>query len=140
MTKRPGKRRPVSRAEAREFMAKAEEWLDTAIDALGQERFTAATGNAIHAGINAADAICGTRLGERSSAESHLDAVALLRSVPLDGVGAANHLSRLLQKKHKAEYDPHPISSRDATAAVKQAEQLLTIARRVVAQSLPPVE
>jgi hypothetical protein len=120
MTKRSGKRRPVSRAEVREFMGKAEEWLETAMDALGQERFTAATGTAIHAGINAADAICGARLGQRSSAEAHNEAVVLLRSVPIDGPGAANYLSRLLQKKHKAEYDPRPISPSSAEAAVNQ--------------------
>jgi stage V sporulation protein SpoVS len=54
------------------------------------------------------------------------------------GPGAANHLNRLLQKKHKAEYDPQPVSQSDATAAVKQAEKLVAIARRVVSESLPP--
>jgi uncharacterized protein (UPF0332 family) len=140
VTKRPIRRRPVSRSDVREFVGKAEEWLDTATEAFEHERFTAATGTSIHAGINAADAICGARLGERSAAETHNDAIAMLASIPAVGQDAANLLSRLLQKKHKAEYDPQPISAGDARSALGQAERLVALARKVVAESLPTAE
>jgi hypothetical protein len=138
VTRGKGKRRSVSRTEVREFIGKAEEWLETAIEALAHDRFTAATGNAIHAGINAGDAICGARLGERSSAETHNEAVTMLRTVPIVGQEASNHLKRLLSKKSDAEYDAIPMSSTVAHDAVERAEKLVAIARRVAAESLPP--
>ena len=123
----------------RQFVGKAEEWLETAEEALVNGRFTAATGTAIHAGINAVDAICGARLGERSSAEAHNEAVLMLRSIPGIGPDAANQLSRLLQKKQRAEYDPQPISASDAQASVNQAGSLVALARRVAAETLPGI-
>lgn len=137
MTGRSSRTRPVTRAEVRSFLGKAEEWLETAKEAMEHQRYTAAAGTAIHAGINAADTICGARLARRS-AEAHHEAVAMLRTIPHLGTEAANHLSRLLQKKHKAEYDPSPISASDARTAIDQAEKLVRLARRTAAEALPP--
>ena len=89
MTRR-SRKRLVNRAELRGFIGKATEFVETASEALDHQRFTAAAGNAIHAGINASDAICGAVLGERSSGDKHDDAVKLLRSVPNEGTAAAN--------------------------------------------------
>lgn len=139
MSNRSSRSRPVTRAEVRDFLGKAEEWLETAKEAIQHKRFNAAAGNAIHAGINASDAICGARLGQRS-AEAHHEAVAMLRAIPLIGTEAANHLNRLLQKKHKAEYDPDPVSARDAQAAIDQAEKIVKLARLIAAESLPPTD
>ena len=52
MTRRQGRRHPVSRPDVRQFVGKAEEWLETAEKALANGRFTAATGTAIRAGIS----------------------------------------------------------------------------------------
>lgn len=71
MAKRPKRSRPVDAREVRAFLGKAEEYLETARHALGQDRMTAATGNAIHAGISACDAICGARLGTRAPGDAH---------------------------------------------------------------------
>jgi hypothetical protein len=53
---------------------------------------------------------------------------------------AAHHLSRLLQKKHTAAYDPDRISARDAQGAIDQAEKIANLARRVSAEALPPTD
>ncbi len=59
------------------------------------------------------------------------------RTIPHIGTEAADHLSRLLQKEHTAEYDPDPISARDARGAIDQAEKIVKLARRVAAEALP---
>jgi hypothetical protein len=47
----------------------------------------------------------------------------MLRTILRIETEAANHLSRLLQKKHTAEYDPDPISARDAQGAIDQGRR-----------------
>jgi hypothetical protein len=61
---------------------------------------------AIHAGINAADAVCGARLGERAAGEDHEQVLALLRQAGSDGTKIEKELRRLLPLKTKAEYEP----------------------------------
>lgn len=60
---RPGRIKPVSAPQVRAYAAKAEEFAEAAVSDLGAGRNIAATSLAIHAGINAADAVCGARLG-----------------------------------------------------------------------------
>lgn len=118
------------------FMAKAEEFVATAEDALEEGRNSSAAGNAVHAGINAADAILGARTGQRAAGQDHGQVVELIVAVPGVGRNAANRLRRLLPLKSKAEYDPTPISASDARRAVEQAQALVVVARRVVAERL----
>lgn len=66
MTKGKGRLRSVTLREAQQFAGQAEEYLQTSFDALGDGRLYAETGNAVHAGINAADAILGSRTGARA--------------------------------------------------------------------------
>lgn len=143
MTTGKGRLRPVTLREAQQFAGQAEEYLQTAIDALGEGRLNAATGNAVHAGINAADAILGARTGARAGREDHKQAIPLLTSLPVDGRAAANALGRLVPLKSKAEYDPEPISRGTAELALRQATTLVEIARSTVAsrstsESAPP--
>lgn len=56
---RPLRTRPVSAAQVRAYAGKAQEFADAAINELAAGRFIAASSLAVHAGINAADAVCG---------------------------------------------------------------------------------
>ncbi|MGO8873554.1 MAG: hypothetical protein ACLQPH_19540 [Acidimicrobiales bacterium] len=94
----------------------------------------AAAGNAVHAGIGAADAITAARAavvwkGEHSQAPAHLDKVG-----GEDGRKAAAQLRRLLPLKNRAEYDPDPISVSEAKAAVTSAARMVRIAELAVGQ------
>jgi hypothetical protein len=116
------------------FLAKAEEFLRAAQDALALGNNTAAVANAVHAGILAADSITAARSravwrGEHGQAPAHLDAAGE------DGKQAARHLRRLLPLKTRAEYDPAPIRATDAKAATSAAEHMVIIAREVGASS-----
>ncbi len=132
MTRGGPRTRPVSRPEAAQFMGKAEEFLDTAQEALEEGRYNAAAGNAVHSGINAVDAILGILTGQRASGQDHAQAVQLISVVPGVGREASNHLRRILPLKTRAEYDPRPVSAADATRAVDQSHKLVGLARSVM--------
>lgn len=72
--------RPASRADARAYFAKAGR-----IPSLELGNRTAATGNAVHAGIAAGDAIAAALVGAISQGE-HTDAPAHLDSIGGDGL------------------------------------------------------
>jgi hypothetical protein len=61
----------VSVAQALAYAAKAEEFLAAGTTELKEGRTIAATSLAIHAGINAADALSGVRLGKRAAGQDH---------------------------------------------------------------------
>lgn len=68
---KPIRTRPVSGAQVRAYAGKAEEYADAAANELDAGRYIAATSLAVHAGINAADAVCGARLGHRAAGDDH---------------------------------------------------------------------
>ena len=125
--------RPVSRAQVRGYVGKAEEYLEAAEASLADGRHIAATSLAVHAGISAADAICGARMGRRSADQDHARVVALLGEAGSDGKAAARHLGRLLPLKTRAEYEPDDVPKSIAAKAVRAAAQIVVIARRVAA-------
>jgi hypothetical protein len=62
--------RPVSAPQAQAYTAKAAEFLAAAEEELRAGRRIAATSLAVHAGINAADAVTGTRVGQRAAGKA----------------------------------------------------------------------
>lgn len=102
--------------------------------ALADSRSVAATSLAVHAGVNASDAICVARLGQRAAGQAHDEVHALLKQAGPEGTEAGRHLSRLLPLKTKAEYDADDIPRRTATNAVRWAGRLVALAEHVVEQ------
>lgn len=126
------KTRQASPSDTRAHLSKAREYLRAATDSLALDNRVAATGNGVHAGIAAADAIAAALVGSVRAGE-HSQAAVHLEKAGTDGRQAATQLRRLLPLKTKAEYDPAPIGAGDARAAVKAAERIVVIAERVVA-------
>ncbi len=124
--------RPVSAAQARAYVSKAEEYLSAASSELDAGRAIAATSLAIHAGINAADAVTGMRLGQRAAGQDHDEALVLLRTAGPDGTAVAKELARLLPMKTRAEYEPDDIPKADASKAVERARRIVEVARRLL--------
>lgn len=123
--------RTASAADADAYLAKASEFLRAAQDALHLGNHTAATGNAVHAGIAAADAIAAARSGSIWRG-AHDQAPMHLERSGAEGKQAARHLRRLIPLKTRAEYDPAPVRAVDARAAVTAAERMLVIAGAAV--------
>jgi hypothetical protein len=119
--------------QVRAYVAKAEEFVEAAASELDARRNIPATSLAIHAGINAADAVCGARLGQRAAGQDHDQVIELLSQAGPDGVAVAKDLKRLLPLKTKAEYDPDDVALSVATKAVERAQRCVAIARQVAA-------
>ncbi|HYN34231.1 MAG TPA: hypothetical protein VES40_16525 [Ilumatobacteraceae bacterium] len=130
---RPTRTKPVSSAQVRAYAGKADEFAEAAASEVLAGRFIAATSLAIHAGINAADAVCGARLGRRAAGEDHDEVLSLLRQSGPDGAKVEKELRRLLPLKTKAEYEPDDVAPGVATTAVKRAERCAQVARSVAA-------
>jgi hypothetical protein len=64
------RRRQVSLQQARAYLGKAEQYVEAASAELEAGRSIAAASLAVHAGINAADAVTGMRLGQRAAART----------------------------------------------------------------------
>lgn len=132
---KPPRTRPVSGAQVRAYAGKAEEYADAAASEIEAGRYIAATSLAIHAGINAADAVCGARLGQRAAGEDHDQALMLLRQAGPDGTKVEKELRRLLPLKTKAEYEPDDVAPGVATKALERAQRCVAVARTVAAGS-----
>jgi hypothetical protein len=132
--RRAAKTRTASRTQARAYLAKSSEFLRAAEDSLGLRNYVAATGNAVHAGIAAADAIAASTLGSVWAGE-HTLAAGHVQAAGDVGKQAAAQLRRLLPLKNRAEYDPVPVPAGDARAAVKAAERLVQMAQAHVSST-----
>lgn len=97
---KPTRTRPVSAAQVRAYAAKAQEFTDAAASDFEAGRNIAATSLAIHAGINAADAVCGARLGKRAA---DVETVRWVLIFP----------SRRGRAPHSAGQEPHDDPRRD---------------------------
>ena len=132
---KPMRSKPVSGAQVRAYAGKAEEYADAAASEIEAGRYIAATSLAIHAGINAADAVCGARLGERAAGGDHDQVLLLLRQAGPDGTKVEKELRRLLPLKTKAEYEPDDVAPGVATKALERAQRCVAVARTVAAGS-----
>ena len=128
---RPVRTRPVSAVQVRAYVAKAEEYFAAATDELAAGRSIAATSLAIHAAINAADAVTGRRMGRRSAGEDHREVLDLLREAGKDGAAVEKELARLVPLKTKTEYEPDEIPRAEAARAVARARRCVDVARRL---------
>lgn len=126
---KPIRTRPVSAAQVRSYAGKAQEFVDAAINELAAGRFIAACSLAVHAGINAADAVCGARIGQRAAGDDHGQVLVLLADAGPDGADVERELRRLLPLKAAAEYEPDDVAQSTATKAVERATRCVRIAQ-----------
>lgn len=132
---KPMRTRQVSAPQMRAYASKAEEYAEAAASELESKRYIAATSLAIHAAINAADAVCGARLGQRAAGEDHDQVLTLLQQAGPDGATVVKDLRRLLPLKTKTEYEPGDVAPGVARNAVERAQRCVAVARAVAASS-----
>jgi len=120
--------------QARAFLQKAKEYLAVAEDSLAQGRLTAAAGNAIHAGINAKDAMVIAVTGSTGKNKDHLQAVKELRTALEGKPDAALYekaLRELIGAKSDVEYGAFMIGEAKAKALVRRAQTLVDAATKL---------
>jgi hypothetical protein len=125
----------VSAAHVRAYAGKAYEYAEAASSELEAGRYVAATSLAVHAGINAADAVCGARTGQRAAGDDHQQVLVLLGQSGRDGAEIERDLRRLLPLKTTAEYEPDDIARSTAARAVERAVRCAQVAQRVAAST-----
>jgi hypothetical protein len=81
--------------------------------------------NAVNAGIAAADAICGSKLGYRSSGQDHKQAIGLLAQAIPERKTAARDLGRLLEAKTLTSYGASHITEARASELLRYATRLV---------------
>ncbi len=125
--RRGGRVVDCSQADARERRLQARTFLEVAELMLAGDRRQAhvAAANAVLAGIAAADAICGLRIGQWSRGPDHSSAVTLLETVALRDTSLPTKLRRLLGDKDAVQYSPNLVTVERATAMVRQAKALI---------------
>jgi len=114
--------------EARQRLNTARAYLEVAEVILGDERrefSSVAAGNAVLAGIAAADAMCGKGLRKCFRGEDHRQAAELLETAFFDGPKCKKILLRLLDLKDAAHYGFQDFSRVNAKKAVKLTQELL---------------
>lgn len=130
--------RGLDPAKAAVYWAKAERFAAAARDAQSASRWDPAVSAAVHAGINAFDALCVRRLSRRAATERHDEAVHLLDEIRMlttpDRESIARHFKSLLAAKHLEEYEDRLCDEREAKNAVTQMDRLLRLVRDAIGE------
>jgi hypothetical protein len=71
-------------------------------------------------------------LGRRSRGQDHRQAATLVEQIKPGGKAAANSLRRLLNLKDEAHYGLFDVSGQDLKTALRQAEDMVTFAEKVL--------
>ena len=123
------------RNHAKAFLKKAEEYLASAEDNLAAGRNTPAAGNAIHAGINAKDAIVTVLTGATRKAKDHAAAAKELKQAlgqRAEAASAEKALRELISAKGDVEYGVALVQKAKAQALIRQARSLVQLTVEVV--------
>lgn len=120
---------------AKAFMQKAEEYAESAEDNVDLERYTPAAGDAIHAGINAKDAILVSLTGVTTKGRDHARAAKELAEAlgkRPDATTAERALRELVAAKSDVEYGVGLVSKSKAELLVRRARTLVDLAAAIV--------
>lgn len=127
---------PCGRAQADNRARVARMYLEVAelaAEEVGDHARNVAAGNAVLAGIAAADAVCCLRLGARHRGQDHRAAVDLLRTIRPDGAKLASDLATVLAVKDLSHYGETFVSAIKLTSTLRAAARLVEAARDMVA-------
>ena len=120
---------------AKRYLQKAVEYLASAQDNFDLERATPAAGDAIHAGINAKDAIVTMLTGATSKAKDHARSARELRTAlgsRPEAASAEKALRELITIKGDVEYGTTLITLAKADPLVRRAKTLVDLAKQIV--------
>lgn len=128
--RRVGRTKPCNAADARARLRQARAYLDVATLVAGDaqdEQATVATGNAVLAGIAAADAICCHAAGERYRGDDHRQAARHLGQVTADS-GLEQALRDLIDLKDASHYGVGNVAVYNLRRAIRRATRLVDAA------------
>ena len=120
------KTRIVEKHLYKNYLKKAEEFINACNDYFLKEDWDAVVINAVHSGISASDALTIFFKGVRHAGERHEDVIQLLNTLELHDINDKNrHVMNLLSVKNKAEYEETLMTRKNAEDAKRSAERFL---------------
>ena len=125
----------ASRAEARLYLAKAEQFLQVGRQASEANQHDGTLLNAVHAVISATDSVTVALARRRSTDPDHQRAAELLEEVAGNSPDLRTHvrkLRELLAKKNVVEYESRRATAREARDVLLRAERFIGWARETV--------
>jgi uncharacterized protein (UPF0332 family) len=123
---RSDRTRPATKADARQYIEKASQFLASTEAELAASRWDSAGLAAIHAGISAGDAVLAYRGGVRSASQDHRAAVDLLQqAIGEAAVEPSRHLKRLIDKKNLVEYEQRRLIQAEALDLAQHARRFV---------------
>jgi hypothetical protein len=144
MTRRRGGARSVSHEKFIVFRDKAEEYYQTMKDAYDRNHYSACVANAVHCCICITDAFTVIRLGKKSAAQNHIEAVTLLKEARATDEAEKSRISdklhELINMKTPAEYEDRKMSKAEAEKAKSLCEKIYLFLKYEIqrAEALPP--
>lgn len=127
---------PLTASAALRHLEKANQYLRAAQHSLETGDLDAAGGNAVLAGINAADCVSGIVNADRWNGP-HEQAAAHVKRAGDEGRAVAAQLTKLLRKKTQAHYEQARLRPAEVTDLVKAAERAVEAAERAAARLKP---
>lgn len=123
----------VSREKYKGFIEKAEQYYEGMEDEYGKNRANNSITMAVHCAISYVDAFAVLKLGRKSSAQNHAEAIHLLKEAKSTDerqkTQICNNLYQLIEMKTPAEYEDGLLSRKDAAKAKHLCGKIRTFFR-----------
>ncbi|HET7336561.1 MAG TPA: HEPN domain-containing protein [Candidatus Nitrosotalea sp.] len=118
--------KPVDPSKASNYIVKAEEALDTAVESLKNKRYNSAVTNSVHSGISALDALTTKFKGKRGT-DDHTEVLSLVKGILTSSEydEIKKQFVSLINMKNLSEYQPDLMDEKDANNAIKWSERIL---------------
>lgn len=117
------------------YLNKAKEFLEGARLLVEKEKWNSSAVLCVHAVISACDAVCARFMQLRHGGADHMQAVELLKSLPLERSEIESKLKqakRVISLKNAAEYEDRLIKQNEAKEMLRDAERLVEWAEKKV--------
>ena len=129
---------PIPKQEFTRYLRKADEACRSMKDDLQARRYNSAGLQAVQTAVSSADSLTVFYLGLRSTAQSHLEVLSLLRRIPVQEEDQLRRqIASVLDVKSQVQYEPGTISERTARRVSTLADRILSAAIRLTGNSLP---
>ena len=117
--------RTIPRDHSTVYLKKAREFYQTMYQAEKSENWNAVGLNGVHCVISLIDSLLVKYCGFRSSGESHLAVVDLLKaSLPLDGIDQKSQVARrVIAKKNVVAYEDRDFTRNEALELIKHVQR-----------------
>jgi len=126
----------VSRDRYKVFIERAGQFYESMLHSFSNGDYDACVSSAVHCGISASDALAVLKLGRKSAAQNHFEAVLLLKEAKVSEEAEKSRmcdkLQELLKLKMLAEYEDRSLSKAEAEKAKALCEKVFAFVKKEI--------